>query len=102
MVVVSGCSGNASSNTPTTALNQPRPAEVIVHLKAGTSDAQASKLPNRLLNLGVNITGTDWNARSPHVVRVYLASTETVAEIDKLLPAIRKLPHVAGATVQFG
>jgi len=102
MIVLNGCSGTASSSSPTTALNQPRPAEVIVHLKVGTSAGQASKLPSRLLNLGNNITGTGWNAHSPRIVRVYLASSETVAEIDRLLLAIRIMPYVVGVTVQFG
>jgi len=49
-----------------------------------------------------DITGTDWNAVSPHIVRVYLGSTESVGEIDKLLLAIKKMRHVADVTVQFG
>jgi hypothetical protein len=35
-------------------------------------------------------------------VHVYLASSETVAAIDRLLSAIRKMPHVEDVTVQFG
>jgi hypothetical protein len=100
LVVLAGCSGSATSSTPNA--EHPSPAEVIVHLKVGTSASQASKLPSRLLDLGGNITGTDWNAQSPDILRVYLASSETVAEIDRLLPAIRKTSHVAGATVEFG
>jgi len=103
MVVLSGCSGSASSSSPpTTSLNQPRPAEVIVHLTAGTSASQASSFPKRLVTLGGNITGTDWSYLSPNVVSVYLASSETVGEIARLLPAIRKMPHVEDVTVQFG
>jgi ABC-type glycerol-3-phosphate transport system substrate-binding protein len=103
MVVLAGCSGTATgSSPPTTSLNQPRPAEVIVHLKAGTSSSAASNLSKRLVNQQGDITGTDWNYQAPGVVLVYLGPSETVAEIDRLLPAIRKMSHVEGATVQFG
>lgn len=103
MVVVSGCSGAVSgSSPPTTSLNQPRAAEVIVSLKAATSASQASNLTKRLANLRGGITGTDWNYRSPHIVRVYLDSSETLGELYSLLPAIKKMPHVAGATFQLG
>jgi len=102
-VVLGGCSGNsASSAPPTTALNQPRPAVVAVHLNAGTSNAQASALTSRLLKLGGDITGTDWSAVSPDTVQIYMGSSETVAQIDSLLSRVERMPHVEGATVQFG
>ncbi len=41
------------------------------------------------------MTVTDWNAVSPYIVRVYLGPTESVAQIDELLPAIDKMRHVA-------
>jgi hypothetical protein len=111
MVVAGGCSGPAtfSYSPPTTSLNQPRAATVIVHLKAGTSASQALSLENHLGNPakgingsdGIRITGSDWSVVSPRIVHIYLAS-ETAVAIDHLLPAIRKMPHVADVTVQFG
>jgi hypothetical protein len=104
-------SGPVSNATPsTTSLNQPRATEVIVHLKPGTSASQASRLPKRMINLDHAsgtagsqwITGTDWNYRSPRIVRVYIASSETLGELHSLLPAIRKMPHVAGVTAHIG
>ena len=103
-------SGPVSNATPsTTSLNQPRATEVIVHLKPGTSASQASRLPKRMINLDHAsgtagsqwITGTDWNYRSPRIVRVYIASSETLGELHSLLPAIRKMPHVAGVTAHI-
>jgi hypothetical protein len=73
-----------------------------VHLKAGTSARQASSLSKRFVSLGGDITGTDWTYLSPGTVSIYLSSSETVAEIDTLLSAVKKMPHVEGATVQFG
>jgi len=112
MVMLGGCSGPVTFrySPPTTSLNQPRPATVIVHLMAGTSASQALSLENRLGNPakgvngsdGVRITGSDWNLVSPRIVHVYLASSETVAAIDRLLSAMRKMPHVEDVTVQFG
>ena len=58
-------------------------------------------LTSRLLKLGGEITGTDWNYLSPDTVDIYLASSETVAEIDALLPRIEKMPQVEGATVEI-
>jgi len=110
-VLLGGCSVTASSSSPpTTSLNQPRPATVIVHLKAGTSASQALSLENDLGNPakgingsdGIRITGSDWSVVSPRIVHIYLESSETVAAIDHLLPAIRKMPHVEDVTVQFG
>ena len=110
IVVLSGWSwsGTASSSTPpTTSFNQPHAAEVIVHLKPGTSASQASSLPKRLINLGIGtgtqwVTGTDWNYVSPRIVRVYVGSSETLGELYSLLPAIRRMPHVAGVAVHLG
>jgi len=111
MVVLGGCSGTASSySPPTTSLNQSRPATVVVHLKAGTSASQALSLENHLGDPakgingsdGISMTGSDWSFVSPRIVDIYLASSETVAAIDHLLPAIRKMPHVEDVTVQFG
>jgi hypothetical protein len=73
-----------------------------VQLRAGTSASEASSLTKRLVNFGGHITGTDWNYVLPTTVKVYLSSSETVAEIDTLLSAAKKMPHVEGATVQFG
>jgi len=103
MVVVGGCSGGASSNSSaTTSANQPRPAEVIVHLKPGTTAGEASRLPNRLITQPGDITGSDWNAQVPGVVVVDLGPSETVAQIDLLLTTIKTMSHVQDVGVQFG
>lgn len=101
-LVLAGCSANSANNpTPTTALDQSRSAVVVVRLEEGTSPDEANMLTSRLLKLGGEITGTDWNYLSPDTVDIYLASSETVAEIDALLPRIEKMPQVEGATVKF-
>jgi len=112
MVVLGGCSGTAafSHSPPTTLLNQPSAATVIVHLKAGTSASQALGVQKDLLYPTKHINGWDgigmsssgWNALSPQIVRVDLTSWDTVAEVDRLLLVIRKTPHVEDVTVQFG
>ena len=66
VVVFSGWSWSEPASTttpPTTSLNQQRAAEVIVHLKPGTSASQASGLPKRMINLdhATGARGSEWS-----------------------------------------
>ena len=102
-VVLGGCfSSSSATSTPTTTPNKPRSAVVVVQLKTGTSPNQADVLTDHLVELGGEITGTNWSHSSPDVVHVYLRPSETVAEVDRLLPRIKKMSHVKGATLQLG
>ncbi len=99
--LLGGCSTAGASSSPTTSLNHSGAAVVLVQLKADTSASEASTLARHLGNSRGDVTGSDWNFETPSVVRVDLGPSETVAEIDSMLPTIRKMPHVQGVTVQF-